>query len=127
MKENEHIIYFLDLSQLAEILKWCSEVILNGDVLNFQNMDKLEEKINFVLTYLNSYLSKHKTPHVDNLEDLRETLVDAKRLSKRVARFKEMLENIDYRGTISGESFLGIFDIKMVRFSNRAIYLCPTT
>ncbi len=45
MKENEHIIYFLDLSQLAEILKWCSEVILNGDVLNFQNMDKLEEKL----------------------------------------------------------------------------------
>ena len=105
MKENEHIIYFLDLSQLAEILKWCSEVILNGDVLNFQNMDKLEEKINFVLTYLNSYLSKHKTPHLDNLEDLRETLVDAKRLSKRVAKFKEMLENVDYRGTIWGESF----------------------
>ena len=69
------------MSQRAEFLKWCSEVILNKDVFNFQNMDKLEEKINFVLTYLNSYLSKHKTPHVDNLEDLRETLVDAKRLS----------------------------------------------
>lgn len=87
-------------------------------------MDKLEEKINFVLIYLNLYLFKYKIFYVDNLEYLREIFVDVKRLLKRVVRFKEMLENIDYWGIILGESFWGIFEIKMVWFLNRVIYLC---